>query len=185
MRENQVKEYISDSFIRLLMAKNRFKVLTSTMGDDGVDMTITNVDKRNRKVGSSFSDSGKMLNIQLKCTTLKQVKITPNGYTYKLKVKNYEDLIYARDQNYTKMILIVFILPDKEDDWMEINEDYIRLCKHAFWYFPSNDETLACTEFKDPRLKMSIELIKTNRLELDFSKIFNFFYADECSPKTT
>lgn len=178
MRENLVKEYISESFIRLLMAKNRYKILSSDMGDDGVDLTITTVIARNRGNRINYSDSGKMLNIQLKCTTVKQVSKLPDGFIYKLRVKNYEDLIYARDDNYTKLILIVFILPDEEMDWMEIKQDYIKLCKHAFWFYPNSDYTLKKSEFKDPKSTVPIKLLDINRLDLDFTPVFRYFHAN-------
>jgi hypothetical protein len=178
VRENLVKEYISESFVRLLMAKNRYKVMKPEMGDDGVDLSITSVNKRMRGKSVTYTDSGKILNIQLKCTTEKQVSKFNDGYKYNLRVKNYEDLVLAKEENYTKIILIVFILPDDEINWMEIKEDYIKLSKHAFWYYPSDTDTIKRSEYKDAKSTVSIDLLSLNRLDLDFSTIFKVFYAD-------
>ncbi|MDX3916331.1 MAG: DUF4365 domain-containing protein [Pseudosphingobacterium sp.] len=176
MRENLVKEYLAEGFVRLLMAKNRFKIFKSDSGDDGVDLSIQSVIKNLRKDGKyTYTDSGRMLHIQMKCTTEKYVKDIKSGFEYSLKVKNYEDIVRAKDQPYIKILLIVFILPEDENQWVNILEDHIKISKYAYWYFPSDRDNLRRSEYKSGSSKIKIELLKKNKLDLDFKNIFDLF----------
>lgn len=180
MEDNIVKEKISEAFLGLLMAKNRFKVYSSRSGDDGVDLLVGPLIEYSRPDGSkSYIDSHLKLDIQLKCTTEKQIRKKRNGnFSYDLRVKNYEDLIIRRDQDgYVKMILIIFILPDEELQWLDILEDHVKLCKYAYWFFPSKDHTLAKTKFSSDKYSTTVvQCLKENRLDMDFKKIFNKLY---------
>jgi len=182
MKENSVKEYISESFIRLLMAKNRFKIWSSDFGDDGVDLKIGSLLKFVEEDGStSYLDDEKTLKIQLKCTTEKNIRSAKSGkgLSYQLRVKNYKDLIKAKEHyKYSKLVLIVFILPEKENEWMDILDDKITLSKYAYWYVPGEDDTLKKVEFKDDSDSIRIELLHENKLVLDFESIFKKFYPD-------
>jgi len=181
MQDNDVKENFSDGFVRLLMAKNRLKV-HKPESDDGVDLNVAPIDKNTRADGKfTYSDSDRFLGIQLKCTTEKKVKKKKNGnYTYDLRVKNYEDLIRSKEKKprYKELILVVFILPENEVDWFNIYDDYIHLSKNAFWYYPSDNDSLAKTASKDINSTIAIEIKAINKLDLDFMSIYNSFYGD-------
>lgn len=180
MDDNKIKELISEAFFKLLMAKNRYKVFYSGSGDDGVDLRIGDLTRYTRPNGKhSYIDGQHVLDIQLKCTTEKQIRRGKNGdFTFRVKIKNYEDLIVKRDLGGTiKMILVVFILPELEEDWMEILEDEIRLCKHAFWFQPGPEYTLENTAHStDKHSYITISVSGKNRLALDFKTLFDTLY---------
>lgn len=178
MRDNIVKENISKAFVGLLMAKNRLKIHKPD-SDDGVDLTVGTVECLLRADGTkTYIDSNKRLDIQLKCTTEKDVKKMANdNYRYYLRVKNYEDLVHRRQlkKKYTELILIVFVLPDSEVDWMDIVDDQIMLKRHAFWFYPSEEDTLDVTANKKKDDHIGIEIKSINKLNLDFKSIFQSF----------
>ena len=182
MQDNDIKENFSDGFIRLLMAKNRLKVHKPD-SDDGVDLNVAPVDKNMRPDGKfSYSDSDRVLGIQLKCTTEKKVRIKRNGnYTYNLRVKNYEDLVRNKEKKvkYKELILVVFILPENEIDWFNIYDDHIQLNKHAFWFYPGDNDSLKKTNNKSAGSTIAIELKAINKIDLDFMTIYNSFYANQ------
>jgi len=181
MQDNDVKENLSDGFVRLLMAKNRLKV-HKPESDDGVDLNVAPVDKFERANGKfTYTDSDRFLGIQLKCTTEDKVKLKKNGnYSYNLRVKNYEDLVRnkQKEPRYKELILVVFILPKNEDDWFNIYDDYIHLSKNAFWYYPSITDSLERTVSKDSDSTITIEIKAVNKLDIDFMSIYNSFYED-------
>ncbi|PWS33346.1 DUF4365 domain-containing protein [Pedobacter paludis] len=181
MDENKVKEKISEAFFSLLMAKNRFKIYKSDSGDDGIDLRIGDLIKYTRdNHANSYIDGQHILDIQLKCTTEKQIKrLTDGNFSYQLKVKNYEDLIIKRDAGGAiKMILVLFILPDDESEWMKILDDEIRLSKHAYWFYPGPEYDLDRTaRVQNKHSSTKIEFQKSNQLILDFKTLFNTFYA--------
>jgi hypothetical protein len=181
LQDNDIKENFSDGFFRILMAKNRLKIHKPD-SDDGVDLNVAPVEKNERKTGEiTYSDSDRMLGIQLKCTTQKNLIEKKNGnYSYKIKIKNYEDLVRskAKGDPYKALILVVFILPDEEDDWLLIYDDYIKLSKHAFWYYPCESDTLQRSEKSKLDSTISIEIKALNKMTADFLQIYKSFYEN-------
>ncbi|MES2266394.1 MAG: DUF4365 domain-containing protein [Bacteroidota bacterium] len=176
MDDNKVKEIISEAFFSLVLAKNRFKSYKSSSGDDGVDLLINPIITRVRTYGGGTSriDSPKKIDIQLKCTTENKVTVLPNGnLRYYLKVKNYEDLLVRRDEKGVPLALIVFVLPDKEDDWLEIFHDQLLLRRCGYWYVMPDTESLVRSEVLKSKSNISIEILSKNKLTLDFKTIFD------------
>ena len=175
MDDNKVKEIISESFFTLILAKNRFNIFKTFTSDYGVDLIVNPITIRTRGVDGKQTrfDSGKKLDIQLKCTTQDKVKLLSNGnLKFHLRVKNYEDLIHRKDNGGIPLLLIVFVLPENENEWIEILHDQLLLRKCGYWYLISDKETIDKTRLLKETSNTSIELDVNNRLTLDFKTLF-------------
>jgi hypothetical protein len=172
MTENQIKEAISEAFIRLVLAHDGFKIYKAEY-DHGVDLTVGPVDRFKLPNGDVIlEDSDLRIDIQLKCTTKKNADFREKYLEYKLRFKNYRALKKKFNSKYIKMILIVFVLPEDRSKWMTVVEDSILLRKHCYWYIPYDDlippEILA--KGKDSKVKIEIPL--ANNLLNNFRTIY-------------
>jgi len=177
MTENQIKEAISEAFIRLILARDGFKINTPQY-DHGIDLNVNPVDEITLPSGEKMlMDSGKILGIQLKCTTCKNVKFTEEFVEYGLRNKNYFELKSKCLSSYTKLILVVFILPDDQTKWMEIVQKHLLIRKHCFWYLPENDIISPTNLLKKKDDEIKIEIPIKNHLLDNFKSIYKMIYG--------
>lgn len=93
--------------------------------DYGIDMTLNEVSLRNNR----YVVSGFRLDVQAKSTTNAQIK---NGViTYKLDIKNYDDL--RMTEVGCPRILVLLLLPETEDHWLRLNHMKLTMRKSAYW----------------------------------------------------
>lgn len=174
MPENQIKELLSRNFIETIASKSGYKIVQPQL-DNGVDLTVTfpiafnNINGKKR-----IYDSGYSIDIQLKATTEKYIYPYENGFGYDLKVNNYDDLLRRKRSNSpTPLILIVFILPETKNNWLDVKENELILRKNAFWYYPENiyREVNSISTIR-------INLRKENLIEEHlFTKLFKHFFT--------
>jgi len=121
---NIQKEEFSYAYIYTIAATAGCAVQRTTTPLDrlGVDLIITGV---NNQDIIDFP----LLYVQVKCTS-RQVQ-TDNAIRYPLSVKNYEEL-RSRDR-YPPLILIVVIVPDQVNDWLNQSETELCLKRCAYW----------------------------------------------------
>ena len=178
---NSVKGLLAENFVKLLMNNNKFNV-TKPEKDYGVDLKINRVIERKSIIGKSrFFDDDIVLDIQVKCTTQKQINKARSGlgWSYKLEAKTYEDLVIRKEENHSiKMILIVFILPDEDDEWLKVLEDKIEISKYAYWYYPSINDKRDRLNGLNNNSTVRIELLHTNKILTNFINVFNTIYED-------
>ena len=175
MTDNAVKEKISESFLTLITATNRY-TMAKPSTDEGVDFVVNPSVRRIRTNGEVvYVPSAVKTDIQLKCTTEKYFKLKGNGnYDYATSARTYENLIYRRDEKaYTKLFLIVFVLPANEAEWVRVLDDHIMLSKHAYWFYPLPEYTLDRTMQLKKDSTVSIEILKNNRMDIDFVGILD------------
>lgn len=134
MTKNQIKEAISVNYIQTIANRIGYKIAPRSK-DHGVDISVIQVDKINSRGKVRYIDSGRTLECQLKATTEKGVTRVNGFIKYVLEVKTYNDLIY-RLKTYPPLVLILFILPDDEKDWIACKPDELIIRKHAYWYIP-------------------------------------------------
>lgn len=122
-------EDMSVAYLRALCAANGYTLKGEEHDNDGVDITV-------KCKGRPSEDCVKVsptLDVQLKSSSSPNL-ITLNedgSITYKLEVKNYNTLI---DSNrITPIILIVLLMNEDEDNWIEQTLDYLKLTKCAYW----------------------------------------------------
>jgi len=141
MTKNQIKEAISINYIQAIANQIGYKVVPR-IEDHGVDMSIIQVDKTSNYGKVRYIDSGKSLECQLKATTEKGIRRTNGLVKYALDVKTYNDLVY-RFKKFMPLVLILFILPDNDKEWVVCKPDELVIRKHAYWYIPGSEAQIS------------------------------------------
>lgn len=173
MTENQIKECLSEGFIRLILAHSKFKVYDAKY-DHGVDLSVCPVDEIKLSNGEvMFEDSDRRLDIQLKCTTTKYAQENGDYIEYKLRNKNYLTLKRKVDSKYIKMILVLLILPEDRDSWINVIEDELLFKKQCFWYLPEDSIVPPEILIKDKDYHVKISIPNKNHLLKDFKLIYD------------
>jgi len=172
MDENRIKELVSKNFIRTIANRQGYKV-SMPDPDDGVDVNIIEVAKRINSDGSvRYLDSGRQIELQLKCTTEKGVAYSDASIKYALESKAYNDLIYRRRNTYP-LILILFVLPVDVNNWVFCDENMLKIERHAFWFLPKTTDKE--TENKS---NITIEISRTNLIrKSSFKELFDIIYS--------
>jgi hypothetical protein len=173
MTDNQIKEAISEAFIRLILAHDEFKIYKSDT-DHGIDLNVGPVDITTLSNGDiMYEDSDRRLDIQLKSTTKAGVEFKDGFVEYSLRNKNYLTLKKKVDSPYIKMILIVFVLPEDKKLWMDVFEDNILLRKHCFWFIPNDSVVPANIRIKGKNYPVKIKIPLENHLLKNFRLVYN------------
>ncbi len=165
MTELDKMEELSKRYLEIIA--NNTGYFNSTSRDYGTDLTIRKAKYcPNRK---RLLTTGKALDIQLKAVTEKYVSDlnNPSSATikYVLEVKNYNDLIDRANENglIIPLLLVVFIMPDKKADWVELIADELILRKCAYWYqIPIN------SVYSPNKTTVTIKIPKSNKISMDF-----------------
>jgi hypothetical protein len=162
MTEEQMKEEMSRGFLKILAHGHGFKVLEPN-ADHGVDMTLCPVTKRIEKTGSTrYLDSQYKLDFQLKATTVTGIIDAGTHIKYDLEVKNYNDLIYRRD-DFLPLHLVLVVLDSVPPACVSLDSVKLGLAGRAYWYLPA-DNALPSTN--DTQIRISIP--KANQLASTF-----------------
>ncbi len=61
------------------------------------------------------------------------------------------------------LILILFILPDCELEWVKVFEDELIISKHAYWYYPDANDNKSGNSFSQ-----TIEIPLDNKIDFSF-----------------
>lgn len=124
MMESHIKEGLSKAYAIAVAHKAgmNFAIPDFDYGIDGIFRDIQFLDGR-------YCDNSWSIDIQLKST----INIIDDGeyIKYDLEVKNYNDLV-ATDVGGTR-ILVLFVLPDNQDEWLNISEEGTILKNCAWW----------------------------------------------------
>jgi hypothetical protein len=123
---NIQKEEFSYAYIQALAstAGYVFQRTTTPLDNVGIDVIITGVGDRTTK---GFPQ----LYLQVKSTSLNL--LGDREIKYPLRVKNYEEL--RQENQYPPLILVVVLMPEYVDDWLEQSE--AELCQKACGYWVS------------------------------------------------
>ncbi len=167
MTTNLVKELLSIHYIEIIASRQKFHIFYSKT-DDGVDMSIQ-PQKESHDVSGKFHGlpHGRFLQIQMKSTTTKNIIETDDFIKYDFRAKNFNDLVERKD-DITPLILILFIFPESETEWVQITQNEMTLRKCAYWY--QVDKNAEMTKNKKT---VTVKIPKTNFVDLDF--FHNFF----------
>ena len=120
-------EDMSEAYLRALCAANGYSVEKSNHDNDGVDITVC----CKGKPEDSCKHSSPKLDVQLKSSRSNIKNNSDGSITYALEVKNYKWLIDK--SRITPLILIVFQMPEDQDQWIEQNIDWLKIKKCAYW----------------------------------------------------
>lgn len=127
LTEEHVKEGLSQAYVSAVINHAGMDCgLSSTQFDYGIDGCISEVKVRpgGRRISSGFK-----IDFQLKST----VNITMNGdkISYELKAKTYNDLVDSEVG--TPRILILYVLPTDNVNWVTVSEERLELKNCAWW----------------------------------------------------
>ena len=124
MFENEQKQQLSVAYVHAVAAKAGYACQVITVDDDSIDVMIA----ARGTVHQTAVLKSPRIEIQLKATATDVSK--PDHIVFKLPVKNYEDL---RQETALPRILVVLMLPPKQSDWLDVNEDQLVLRRCAYW----------------------------------------------------
>jgi hypothetical protein len=172
MTIEQIKEQLSNRFIGILAANSSFQLDKGEL-DFGVDYTA-------RKTRSYIMPgTGKTritcdprsIDIQLKATTESSVTNSGTNLTYSLESKTFNDLVH-RQADVVPLILILFVLPDNRNDWVDLAATELRLRRLAYWWRPA-----AGTAMTNNVARITIRIPQTNILSINcFDTLHAQFY---------
>jgi hypothetical protein len=172
MTAEQIKEQLSNRFIGVLATYSKF-TLDKTELDFGVDYTA--------KKTYAFTHPGtgktritadpQSIDIQLKATTVSGVIDGANDIRYDLEANNYNDMV-NRLGGIVPLILILFILPDDQNDWVELTPTELRVRRLAYWFRPPYGSA-----HTHNTATIRVTIPKTNVLSIDcFDTLHSQFY---------
>lgn len=115
---NQMKSRLSLAYIEAVVSQAGYQVTEIKVDNDSVDGTlVANYGRRPR------------IEFQAKATARDLVK-NDGQIHYPLPIKNYNDL---RIEAINPRILIVMLMPDAPDDWIEQTDDALCIRHCAYW----------------------------------------------------
>ncbi len=169
--DNSIKEAISIRFIELIAAYNGYKT-SCFYPDNGTDLSIIEVGVRNESGNNRYYDTGRELKLQLKSTTMNSIREDNRFIYYDLEIKTYNDLIERKNNAYP-LILILFVLPNEKEKWINISDEELITRKCAYWFYPGIDDVSTSN-----KSKKRINIPQNNRITFDtFNQIFERFLS--------
>ncbi|WP_324674348.1 DUF4365 domain-containing protein [Hymenobacter sp. GOD-10R] len=155
MTEQQIKEHLSKRYVELIASRSGFKKLGGE-NDHGVDLVYTRAKPRFINGEVRYCDTGEYVDLQLKCTCESSVEEKNGFIIYDLESKTFNDLV-ERVNNYpfAPLYLILMVLPDDQNKWLEVRKHEIALAKCAYWFQPQAGEKYTNNK-KQVRIKIPI-----------------------------
>ncbi|MBK8265251.1 MAG: DUF4365 domain-containing protein [Nannocystis sp.] len=124
MTPNQRREELSRAYVAAVAARCGFKLGMWTQDDDGLDVTIGAAG-----VLGGGTLAGPKLDVQLKCTSNARHD-RGEVVVWQLRRVDYENL---RASACTPRVLVVLMLPEDEERWIEHSPDSLILRRCAYW----------------------------------------------------
>lgn len=134
MTQNEVMEELSRDYILTLAHCKGYYAFDGR--DHGVDLTIRYADRRSENGKGRYMTSGRCVDIQLKAVGERYINYNNSSIGYALEAKNFNDLVERRGDIYTPLILIVFVVPDDANTWVESVKEGVLSRKEAYWFMP-------------------------------------------------
>lgn len=145
-------EHMSEAFLKALCAVNGYTMTKPSDDNDGVDQIISCKDWPTDDHTTMHSPK---FEVQLK-SSYSAFKRKGNGQlTYKLRAKNYNDLVV--ENRATPLILIILYMYDNIDSWTEQTIDFLKIKKCAYWINLQGEE---------PTDNVQAKTIEINELQL-------------------
>jgi Domain of unknown function (DUF4365) len=119
----QQQEQFSNAYLLAVATIAGLKLAKPGVDDDSIDFIIS---------GKDFSGtySRPQLDVQLKCH-MRREAIGEDGFTYPLKIKNYNDLRVT--DVLAPRLLIVVVVPDQVTDWLAQSDNEARIKYCGYW----------------------------------------------------
>lgn len=150
----KIKEDLSICYLKTIAAVRRIAVERIEHDEDSVDVVIKKVLNIDKNV--SFNSQ---ISVQLKATSSKsQYGIGKQEISYKLKVKNYNDLCMPATM---PSMLALLILPEEMEEWTKWTPDELMIKGKMFWLSLQNQEE------SDNKDNVTVKIPKENILNAD------------------
>lgn len=154
---NHIKENISRSFVRLIAARDGFEVRAVDGTEYGVDLTVAEV------VGfadGTFESTNRIFEVQLKATTAAGVVQEDGVIKFDLDSTTYNRLVRRLERPVPPMLLVVFVLPESDADWLTVSADVTQIKNCGYWWRPgaTDQET---TNRRSKRVSIPVKNIVT------------------------
>jgi hypothetical protein len=124
MTENEQKQQLSVAYVHAVAARAGYACQATIVDDDSVDVTIAAKGRVHERSVTLLP----RLEVQLKASS--QNILRDDHITFPLPIKNYEEL---RCETMVPRLLIVFLLPDDQHDWLELTEEQMITRRCAYW----------------------------------------------------
>jgi len=148
MTIEQIKEQLSNRFVGIL-ATNKGFVIDKPELDLGVDYQLKKTFTYKPPNGNTrYSVDSRYIDIQLKATTENTIIDEKDFIKYDLEAKSYNDLIYRQQNGIAPLILILFVLPSTQAEWVEIDDLELKLRRNAYWYIPPDSSDFTENEYR-------------------------------------
>lgn len=150
----KIKEDLSICYLKTIAAVRRIAVERIEHDEDSVDVVIKKVLNIDKNV--SFNSQ---ISVQLKATSSKsQYGIGKQEISYKLKVKNYNDLCMPATM---PSMLALLILPEEMEEWTKWTPDELMIKGKMFWLSLQNQKV------SDNKDNVTVKIPKENILNAD------------------
>lgn len=154
MTREDIMEKISTSYVKTICNYCGYTT-SSPESDYGIDLEVGEISKRATSSNKiRYFDTNRRLGFQLKATseTSKLINFTEDHLTYKLDVKNYNDLVNAKDDGNQSFLILIVMPPDKAN-WVNLTTEQLEVRKRAYWFTVDDD-----SEESDNASKVSIKI---------------------------
>ncbi len=156
MTENEQKQQLSVAYVHAVAASAGYACQATIVDDDSVDVTIA----AKGRVHSQSVLRSPRLEVQLKASSQSILKET--DVAFPLPVKNYEEL---RCETMIPRLLVVFLLPDAQGDWLEQTEEQMITRRCAYWRsllgFPDTKNKTNVTVYLPRTNCLTVESLRT------------------------
>lgn len=134
---NDIKEELSLAYVRAIASRAGFSIEEIRKDRDSVDLKVC---ARGLLAEDAVLTSPELA-IQLKATVLEP--LPSDEFSFVLSRKNYDDLSAP---SLVPRILVVFVLPEDERQWLSLTEESLILRRCAYWLSlrgaaPTSNET--------------------------------------------
>ena len=125
LNKNDVKEELSYAYVHDIASKAKFFCEPKGKDRDSIDAHIEGYDFRDGNISTA-----PQIDVQLKATA--QLDVADEGFfSFPLSIKNYDDI--RNTYRTADAILIVLIMPDRPELWLDTNEEELVARNSAYW----------------------------------------------------
>ena len=169
---DQKKEHLGYSYIHMMASFVGLAYDRPQVDDDSIDVILS----ANGKIMKTSVLNSPRIELQVKASTrhTAQLNSSNDHIAFQLSIKNYNDL---RGPTMCTRLLVIFLLPENEEDWLNHNETELISRKCAYW---CKIEGLPEVNGQD---SVTVKIPKTNILSPEtLKKMFEIISKEEEIP---
>lgn len=178
--KNHAKEGLSRAYLQAVASIARVKVEFSSSFDYGIDGTfkevsITRTPDASGKLVPRHLDNGYGIDFQLKCSI--NWKLREDYVLWSISTKTYNDLT-SRLGRSRSVVLILMCLPKLEEDWLQAEEEALRMEKCCYYFSLSGKAPVVANSTKQIQIPRANILTPENlvaQLEAERARLDGLF----------